>query len=49
MGLVIRIGTIGNDVNKLGFGSQLWILTPATSGRNRSAAIGAITLINHFP
>jgi hypothetical protein len=40
-GLLIRIGTIGTDVNKLGFGSQLLDMTPGTSGRNEALPIGA--------
>lgn len=40
-GVLIRIGTIGNDVNKLGFGSQLLDLTPAITGRNEALPVGA--------
>ena len=48
-GLVIRIGTIGNDVNKLGFGSQLLDMTPATTGRNEALPIGASYVDSTIP
>lgn len=39
-GVLIHLGTIGNDINKLGFGSQLLNLTPATTGRDEALAVG---------
>jgi NPCBM-associated, NEW3 domain of alpha-galactosidase len=39
-GVLLRLGTIGSDVNRLGFGSQLLDLTPTTTGRNEALAVG---------
>ena len=40
-GVLIRIGTIGSDVNKTGFGSQLLDMTPSTTGRDEALAVGS--------
>jgi hypothetical protein len=39
-GVLIRIGTIGNDLNKTVLGSELLDLTPTVSGRNEALAVG---------
>jgi hypothetical protein len=39
-GVLLHLGTIGSDVNKLGYGSQLLDATPTITGANQALAVG---------
>jgi hypothetical protein len=39
-GVLIHQGTIGNDVNKIGFGSELLDATPTIAGANQALGVG---------